>query len=134
MAKGLSKAIDLLGLGRLSQSRSGAVQLRNRLDSSSPPPIAPCEAHYDGQQAGQSMSIPWALQMKAVSVEEPGRLVQTLTGAILGCGGLGAQPRSKRYRNHQHALRVERQVCVDVYSVLIAAGLETQPERPHPFY
>ena len=33
------------------------------------------------------MSIPWAMQMKAVSIEEPARLVQTLTGAILGCGG-----------------------------------------------
>jgi len=37
--------------------------------------------------AALSMSIPWAMQMKAISVEEPGRLVQTLTGAILGCGG-----------------------------------------------
>jgi hypothetical protein len=27
------------------------------------------------------------MQMKAVSAEEPSRLVQTLTGAILGCGG-----------------------------------------------
>ena len=31
--------------------------------------------------------IPWALEMKAVSVEEPSRLVKTLTGGIMGCGG-----------------------------------------------
>jgi len=31
--------------------------------------------------------IPWALQMRAMSGEEPGRLVKTVTGAILGCGG-----------------------------------------------
>ena len=41
--------------------------------------------------AGQSISIPWAMQMKAVSIEDPSRLVQTLTGAILGCGGGGLQ-------------------------------------------
>ena len=27
--------------------------------------------------AAQTMSIPWAMQMKAISLEEPGRLVQT---------------------------------------------------------
>src|ERR1700743_2090597 len=30
---------------------------------------------------------PWAMRMKAISLVEPNRLVQTLTGAILGCGG-----------------------------------------------
>ena len=35
----------------------------------------------------QAICIPWAMQMKAISIEEPSRLVQTLTGAILGCGG-----------------------------------------------
>ena len=39
------------------------------------------------QSREQTMTIPWAMQMKAVSAEEPSRLVQSLTGAILGCGG-----------------------------------------------
>ena len=38
-----------------------------------------------GQNRSQAISIPWAMQMKAVSTEEPSRLVQSLTGAILGC-------------------------------------------------
>ena len=35
----------------------------------------------------QAMSIPWAMEMKAVSAVDPSRLVQTLTGAILASGG-----------------------------------------------
>ena len=38
------------------------------------------------QSRGQEMNVPWAMQMKAVSTEEPSRLVKFLTGAILGCG------------------------------------------------
>jgi hypothetical protein len=75
-------------------------------------------------EAGQSMSIPWALQMKAVSVEEPGRLVQTLTGAILGCGGWVLSRGANDTGTINMLFEFERQVCVDVYSVLIAAGLE----------
>ncbi len=74
--------------------------------------------------AGQSMSIPWALQMKAVSIEEPGRLVQTLTGAILGCGGWVLSRGANDTGTINMLFEFERQACVDVYSVLIAAGLE----------
>ncbi|MGC9157831.1 MAG: hypothetical protein ACP5FH_02480 [Terracidiphilus sp.] len=75
-------------------------------------------------EAGQTANIPWAMQMKAISVEEPSRLVQTLTGAILGCGGWILS----RGANDTGAVNIlfefERQACVDIYSVLIAAGLE----------
>ena len=74
--------------------------------------------------AGQSMSIPWAMQMKAVSAEEPARLVQTLTGAILGCGGWVLSRGANDTGTINMLFEFERQVCVDVYSVLIAAGLE----------
>jgi hypothetical protein len=70
------------------------------------------------------MSIPWALQMKAVSIEEPGRLVQTLTGAILGCGGWVLSRGANDTGIINMLFEFERQACVDVYSVLIAAGLE----------
>jgi hypothetical protein len=30
---------------------------------------------------------PWAFELRAISIEVPGRLLQFLTGAILGCGG-----------------------------------------------
>ena len=80
-------------------------------------------------EAGQSMSIPWALQMKAVSVEEPGRLVQILTGAILGCGGWVLSRGANDTGTINMLFEFERQVCVDVYSVLIAAGLCPEPPR-----
>jgi hypothetical protein len=74
--------------------------------------------------AGQSMSIPWAMQMKAVSVEDPSRLVQTLTGAILGCGGWVLSRGANDTGLINMLFEFERQDCVDVYSVLVASGLE----------
>ena len=74
--------------------------------------------------AGQAISIPWAMQMKAISIEEPARLVQTLTGAILGCGGWVLSRGANDTGMVSVLFEFERQVCVDMYSVLIAAGLE----------
>jgi hypothetical protein len=74
--------------------------------------------------AGQQISIPWAMQMKAISVEEPSRLVQTLTGAILGCGGWVLSRGANETGLISMLFEFERQACVDIYSVLIAAGVE----------
>ena len=74
--------------------------------------------------AGQAMGIPWALQMKAVSIEEPGRLVQTLTGAILGCGGWVLSRGANDTGTINMLFEFERNACVEIYSLLIAAGLE----------
>jgi len=76
------------------------------------------------RNAGQAMSIPWAMQMKAVSMEEPGRLVQTLTGAILGVGGWVLSRGANDTGTINMLFEFERQACVDIYSVLVAAGLE----------
>jgi hypothetical protein len=80
-----------------------------------------------GKQLGHEPSIPWAMQLKAVSMEDPSRLVRALTGAILGCGGWVLS----RSANDSGLLTIlfefERCACVDVYSVLIAAGLELSP-------
>jgi len=76
------------------------------------------------QSAGRMMNIPWAMEMKAVSVEEPSRLVQTLTGAILGCGGWVLSRGASDGGTVSMLFEFERQACVDIYSVLIAAGLE----------
>ena len=73
---------------------------------------------------GQSMNIPWAMQMKAVSIEEPGRLVQMLTGAILGCGGWVLSRGANDCGTINMLFEFERHACVDFYSLLIAAGLE----------
>jgi len=72
----------------------------------------------------QTMSVPWAMQMKAVSAEEPARLVQSLTGAILGCGGWVLSRGASDSGTVNMLFEFERQACVDIYSVLIAAGVE----------
>ena len=66
----------------------------------------------------------WAIEMKALSVDEPGHLVKTLTGAILGCGGWVLS----RGANDSGAVNLlfefERRLCVEIYSVLVGAGLD----------
>ncbi len=74
--------------------------------------------------AARIPSIPWALEMKAVSVEEPSRLVKTLTGGILGCGGWVLSRGASDSGTVNLLFEFERQACLDIYSVLIAAGLE----------
>lgn len=76
------------------------------------------------RDAARSMSIPWAMEMKAVSIEDPSRLVRTLTGAILGCGGWVLSRGANDTGTVSMLFEFERQACVDIYSVLVAAGLE----------
>jgi hypothetical protein len=75
-------------------------------------------------EAPQTMNIPWAMQMKAISIEDPSRLVQTLTGAILGCGGWVLSRGANDTGMVNMLFEFERQACVEIYSLLIAAGLE----------
>jgi hypothetical protein len=77
-----------------------------------------------GQSREQAMNIPWAMRMKAVSAEDPSRLVQFLTGAILGCGGWVLSRGANDTGMVNMLFEFERQACVDIYSALIAAGLE----------
>jgi len=76
------------------------------------------------KHAGQSMNVPWAMQMKAVSNEDPCRLVQTLTGAILGCGGRVLGRGANDTGTVSILFEFERQVCVEIYSMMVGAGLE----------
>jgi len=72
----------------------------------------------------RALCIPWAMQMKAVSTEDPSRLVQALTGAILGCGGWVLSRGANDTGRVNMLFEFERQACVDIYTILIAAGLE----------
>jgi hypothetical protein len=72
----------------------------------------------------QTMSVPWAMQMKAVSCQDPGSLVHTLTGAILGCGGWVLTRGANDSGTITMLFEFERQICLEIYCVLIAAGLE----------
>ena len=83
--------------------------------------MRPNMLEYD---AGQATNIPWAIQMKAISIEEPASLVQTLTGAILGCGGWVLSRGADDTGIVSMLFEFERRACVDIYSLMIAAGLE----------
>ena len=73
------------------------------------------------------MSIPWAMEMKAASMEEPSRLVHTLTGGILGSGGWVLSRGANDAGTITMLFEFERRACVDIYTLLIAAGLELSP-------
>jgi len=64
------------------------------------------------------------MQMKAISIEQPAHLVKTLTGAILGCGGWVLSRGANDTGTVSMLFEFERQACVEIYSVLIAAGLD----------
>jgi hypothetical protein len=72
----------------------------------------------------QHGTIPWALQMRAISSEEPGRLIKTVTGAILGCGGWVLSRSATDTGLLDILFEFERNACVDIYAILIASGLE----------
>jgi hypothetical protein len=74
-----------------------------------------------GQQSG---AIPWALQIRAISRGEPGQMVKTLTGAILACGGWVLSRSASDCGLIDILFEFERQSCLEIYSILIAAGLE----------
>ena len=57
-------------------------------------------------------------------MEEPSRLVQSLTGAILGCGGWVLSRGANETGRISMLFEFERRSCVDIYSLLIAAGLQ----------
>ena len=69
-------------------------------------------------------AFPWALQMKALAREEPGRLVKTLTGAIEGCGGWVLSRSATDAGLIDILFEFERHSCLEIYSVLVSAGLE----------
>lgn len=75
----------------------------------------------------QSASIPWVMRMKAVSTEEPSQLVRLLTDAILCCGGWVLSRSANDTGMINVLFEFERQTCVEIYSALIAAGVELSP-------
>ena len=74
--------------------------------------------------APTSFSSAWALQMRATTMEEPSRLIQDLTGAILGNGGWVLSRGANDVGTINMLFEFERNCCVDMYTVLIAVGLE----------
>ena len=110
------------------QRRSNGVPLCDRFDGRQP--ITDKRIVRNGtaiENRNHEITIPWAMQMKAVSTQEPSRLVQCLTGAILGCGGWVLSRGANDTGMVNMLFEFERQACVDIYSVLVAAGLDLSP-------
>ena len=80
--------------------------------------------NWAGWRMGKPTGIPWALEMRAVSAQEPSRLVKILTGGILGCGGWVLSRGVTDSGTVNLLFEFERHACLDIYTVLIAAGLE----------
>lgn len=80
--------------------------------------------HDANRDVGHIMSVPWAMDMNGISREGPERLVQTLTGAILGCGGWVLRRTANDTGRVNLLFEFERQACVDIYSLLVATGVE----------
>jgi hypothetical protein len=76
---------------------------------------------HDALQPGV---IPWALQMKAISRDEPSRAVKSLTGSILACGGWVLSRSANDAGVIEILFEFKRRSCLEIYSILIAAGLE----------
>lgn len=73
---------------------------------------------------GTSLDSSWALRMKATTMEEPERLIPMLTGAILGSGGWVLSRGADDEGCVNMLFEFERMHCVEMYTMLIAAGLE----------
>lgn len=75
----------------------------------------------------------WALQMTATAIDNPVHLARSLTGAILGCGGW-VLTRGTSDAGEMHILfEFERHACVEIYSLLVASGLELTAESHSEF-
>ena len=76
------------------------------------------------RDASQPGPIPWAMQISAISRVEPSRLVKSVTGAILACGGWVLGRSASDSGLIDILFEFERRSCLEIYSVLIVAGLE----------
>jgi hypothetical protein len=75
-------------------------------------------------ETGMTGAIPWAIQMKGVSLEEPGRLVLALTEAILCCGGWVLTRSASDTGAVNLLFEFERRVCMEMYGGLVGAGID----------
>ena len=76
-------------------------------------------------RSGSSSS--WMLQISAIALEEPGQLMRILTGGILGCGGWVLSRGANDAGRVNLLFEFERQACLDIYTVLVASGVELAP-------
>jgi alkylation response protein AidB-like acyl-CoA dehydrogenase len=78
--------------------------------------------HDFAEQAGGQKG--WDLSLSALCAEDSARTVRFLTGAVLACGGYVLSRRFDYGNTAAIEFEFVRATCVEMYSVLIAAGLE----------
>jgi len=66
----------------------------------------------------------WELNLAALCSEDAARTVRFLTGAVIACGGYVLSRRFDAEQTAAIEFEFIRATCVEMYSVLIAAGLE----------
>lgn len=81
-------------------------------------------ASVNNCDVGKKASPGWAMEMKAICTEEPERLMQTLTSAILGRGGWVLFRGADDAGVVNMFFEFERNACVDIYSLLTSSGVE----------
>ena len=64
------------------------------------------------------------LRLTAVAADNPERLVRYLSGAVLACGGWILTRSTQGSHSAELDFEFARASCVEIYSVLVAAGLE----------
>lgn len=67
---------------------------------------------------------PWALQMQAIALTRPDRLMPLLTEVIVDCGGWVLSRSASDDGTVSLLFEFERSACVDIYSGIVGAGLE----------
>jgi hypothetical protein len=68
--------------------------------------------------------VDWDLRLTATCAEDPQRVMRFLTGAVLSCGGWVLSRSVSGSDTVEMSFEFARAVSLEVYSVLIAAGLE----------
>ncbi len=66
----------------------------------------------------------WELNLTALCAEDAARTVRFLTGAVMACGGYVLSRRFEAGEAAAIEFEFVRALCVEMYSVLIASGLE----------
>lgn len=77
------------------------------------------------QNAGRSQMLKgWDLSLLALCSDDAPRTVRFLTGAVIACGGFVLSRRFDAGDTAAIEFEFVRATCVEMYSILIAAGLE----------
>jgi hypothetical protein len=72
--------------------------------------------------------VDWDLRLAATCADDPQRILRFLTGAVVACGGWVLSRSMPGSDTVEMSFEFTRAVSLEVYSVLIAAGLELSRE------